>query len=783
VDQDKPAVEPRSPPAAPSGAAGARPWAALFPGAGSIPLAGPFPGAAASKGAGSGPDSEPGIGKGSLAPDSAVDSLPAPIPAPLLSLRILALLCIGLPLLVYAVVGATRYQQIRAETEVRLDRALRIAVEHALRVLDTNETVLARALDVLGSDDEPRIRRREAQIHAQLREMSQNKPQIQSLRVVGGDGRALANDRAFPVPDELEGANRRSFQWHRDRTDGLYVSGPIPGGLAGPTFFDISRGRHLPDGRFAGIVSISLLPAHFESFHGDLGADEPGLAITLLRDDGVILSRWPPLPNAPDRLSPDSPVMTRIRGGDTGGSAHGVSSVDGRERLLTFAKVGNYPLFLGTGMDVGEIRRRWLQEMAWLAAFGLPPLLGLFMVARVALRRTREVLEAAQRLSEETRARRRVEESLLQSQKLEALGRLTGGVAHDFNNALMVISNNLYLLRQKHPEVDRARVDSMDRAVHSATKLTRQLLAFSRRQALVPEYVRLQDRLPPFEDLLEPVLGSQIELKVTTSPDTSPILVDAAEFELSLINLAVNARDAMPNGGSFRISARNAAEKDLPPKLKGPMVMVEAVDSGCGIEPQIIHKVFDPFFTTKPVGGGTGLGLSQIYGLCRRAGGLATIQSRVGVGTAVRLFFPAVAERPAEIEDNPVTLPRHLARNVLLVEDDDEVAGALQLVLQSLGCTVIRMDRAAAAEEWLSRQASLPDVLLTDVVMPGEMDGVALAQAVRRKFPQLHLILMTGYAEQMDAISRQGFEIIPKPCSAEMLAAAIGRGGAAKGPA
>jgi signal transduction histidine kinase len=467
--------------------------------------------------------------------------------------------------------------------------------------------------------------------------------------------------------------------------------------------------------------------------------------------------------------------MNRIQAGIIRGTANGVSSVDGRERLLTYSKVGNYPIYIGTGMDVGEIRRRWLEEMAWLAAFGLPPLLGLFLASRVALSRTREALEAAHRLSEETQARRRVEESLLQSQKLEALGRLTGGVAHDFNNALMVISNNLFLLKQKHPEVDNVRVESIDRAVWSATKLTRQLLAFSRRQPLVPEYVQLQERLPKFRDLLEPLLGSKIELLVETAPDTRPILIDSAEFELALINLAVNARDAMAGDGRFEIVARNAAADELPPKLTPPMVVLEAVDTGAGIPPEVLDKVFEPFFTTKPVGGGTGLGLSQIYGLCQRAGGLATIHSEVGIGTTVRLYFPGVEERSPGAIDEPQAVPGNLDRSLLLVEDNDEVAAALQPVLQAIGCKVTRLNRAAAARDWLARQSMLPDVLLTDVVMPGEMDGVALARIVREKYPGLRIILMTGYAEQMEAISRLGFEIIPKPCSAEMLASTIAR--------
>ena len=707
-----------------------------------------------------------------------VASRPATRPrAPLLSLRILALLCIGLPLLVYGVVGAVRYQQIISETEVRLDRALRIATEHARRVLETNETLLARAVEAVGGAVGDTIRRQEARIHQQLSAMALNKPQIHGVWVVDERGDIVASDRFLPVKAGLNVADRAYFKWHLDRRGGVYVSELLSSRGSGRTFFDLSRGRYAEDGTFAGAVSTSLDPEYFEAFHSDLAADEPGLAITMLREDGAILSRWPPLPEAPERLAGDSPVMRMIRAGRTSGGTRGVSSVDQRHRLLTFTRVGDFPVYLGTGMAMREIRRRWLDEMSWLAAFGLPPLLGLFMVARIAIGRTRDALDAAHRLNEETLARRRVEESLLQSLKLEALGRLTGGVAHDFNNALMVISNNLFLLKEKQPEVDRARVASMERAVESATKLTRQLLAFSRRQALVPEYVRLQDRLPSFRDLLEPVLGRQIELAVMTAQDTQPIMIDPAEFELALINLAVNARDAMSGGGHFRLAARNAAVDELPPGLKPPMVLVEANDSGKGIPPELLAKVFEPFFTTKPVGGGTGLGLSQIYGLCQRAGGAATIHSQLGIGTTVRLFFPPVPERPADVANDAPALPTNLARTVLLVEDNDEVAGALQPVLQSLGCRVTRLDRAAAAEEWLGRQARLPDVLLSDVVMPGELDGLGLAQRVRARFPGLRIILITGYAEQMEAISRQGFEVIPKPCSAEILAAAIARQG------
>ena len=249
----------------------------------------------------------------------------------------------------------------------------------------------------------------------------------------------------------------------------------------------MSRGRYRADGSFAGVVSVSLSPQYFERVHGDLVRDEPGMTISMLRRDGTFLTRSPTLARQPPRLPADSPLIGRIGQGQREGSMSGVSTVDGKRRLGAFRQLGEFPVFVGTGMEFGEIRSVWAREMAWLAAFGLPPMVGLFLVGRVALRRARDAVEAADKLREESVARQRVEQTLLQAQKLEALGRLTGGVAHDFNNAMMIISNSLYLLKRHQPRPGpRPKSAPIGRAVDSATKLTRQLLAFSRRQALMP---------------------------------------------------------------------------------------------------------------------------------------------------------------------------------------------------------------------------------------------------------------------------------------------------------
>ena len=690
-------------------------------------------------------------------------------------LRVLAWLpwlSVLLALLAYVVVGVFRYQQLRAEADLRLDRVLRIATEHALKVMDTTETLLARVSDIAEGPTE-RLTRDQLAIHALLRALGTDKPQLQNILVFGPDGRPRVTSRFYPAP-AVEAFDRDYFQWHLKGRGGVYVSEPLVSRTTGEPFFDVSIARHEPDGRFGGVLSVSLLTEYFLRFHEDLAADEPGMAITMLRNDGRVFTRWPAAPTAPERLAPENDMLARIRLGDGAGSLRVASSVDGRERMVAFRKVGAFPIYVSTGMDVAQVSARWLREMGVLAAFGVPPVLGLFWAVRLALRRSREALETARRLRQETETRRNAEEALLQAQKLEALGRLTGGVAHDFNNALMVISNNLVLLQMKHPEASSRYTESIGRAVDSATKLTRQLLAFSRRQALVPEHVTLQQRLPTVRDLLSPVLGSRIDLDIEVQPATRPIRVDAAEFELALLNLAINARDAATRHGRLVIRARNADAGEIPPLLRAPMVLVEAADDGPGIAPEVLPRVFEPFFTTKPVGEGTGLGLSQVYALCQRAGGTATVASEPGRGTQVRMFFPPDDAAPVRDEALPPTEWK-LSLHVLLVEDNLAVAAALVPMLENMGCRVTHFDRAVPARDWLAAQEQLPDVLLSDVVMPGEIDGAALAREVRQRWPALPVVLMTGYAEQIDAISRSGLDVLPKPCTPAMLGQAFAR--------
>lgn len=393
-------------------------------------------------------------------------------------------------------------------------------------------------------------------------------------------------------------------------------------------------------------------------------------------------------------------------------------------------------------------------------------------VMRVLADTSRAVRGANEEMHERVRAAlaeaEKAHQAVLQNQRLEALGQLTGGVAHDFNNLLMVVSNYTHLLRARRPELAGTQeVAGIERAVSTGTKLTRQLLAFARRQPVRPEPLDLRVRLPEIASLLKASLGSRITLTCEVEGDTAAILVDPAEFELALINLAVNARDAMPEGGSLRVGARNAGDG---------RVCVDVADSGKGIPPELMEKVFDPFFTTKPVGHGTGLGLSQVYGLARQAGGDARIESVEGQGTRVLLLFPALDGVQAAAGESPVQAPAptHAGRTLLLVEDNAELAAVTSQVLQSAGFAVTRAESGDAARRLLAGGSRF-DIVLSDVRMPGELDGIALARWLREHHPALPVVLMTGYSAELAQARGLGLQVLPKPSAPAALLEALAR--------
>jgi len=374
----------------------------------------------------------------------------------------------------------------------------------------------------------------------------------------------------------------------------------------------------------------------------------------------------------------------------------------------------------------------------------------------------------------EARAKlRRAQEQLAQSQKMEALGQLTGGIAHDFNNMLMVVSGNAQILKRHLRNSKNLRaVEAIELASARGENLTRQLLAFSRRQALNPIVVDLSQRLAEFQDLLASSARGDIKLLIDIRRSVWPVAVDIHELELALINLVVNARDAMSGSGTITITAKNLRLRpdDTPDGLLGEFVALTVTDTGCGIKADILPKVFEPFFTTKQLDKGTGLGLSQVYGLTRQSGGTVTITSEVGNGTSVTIYLPRSHHQLTEqrvVEGEP---PRG-GETVLLVEDNPEVQEVAGMLLEQLGYRVYHAESATVALQFLATGEAV-DLVFTDIVMPGELDGVALARRVKEEYPDTAVLLTSGYAKAADPLE-VGFPILRKPYQLPTLARAI----------
>lgn len=395
---------------------------------------------------------------------------------------------------------------------------------------------------------------------------------------------------------------------------------------------------------------------------------------------------------------------------------------------------------------------------------------------KLVVERTRELEQVNRELRQQMGERARIEESLRQSQKIEALGQLTGGIAHDFNNLLMVISGGLDMLdRRDDPERRERLISGMRQAAQRGAALTRQLLAFSRRQSLAPEAVDLALQVGRMRELLDRSLSGNVHVQVRFAPELWPVEVDPGELELVILNLAVNARDAMPDGGSILIDARNAPAESVV-GTQGDYVRLSVSDSGVGIPEELRARVFDPFFTTKEVGKGSGLGLAQVYGFARQSGGTVWIESECERGTRVVMLLPRAKHAPDPRSEDRLAAPAVSAASagsVLLVDDDEEVAALVSEMLTHLGYQVTH---AASADAALGKLADTlkVDIVFSDVMMPGGMNGVELARELRTRAPGLPVLLTSGYAEaaQQSAMA-EGVRVLAKPYLLEELAVAL----------
>src|SRR5215472_2976995 len=424
--------------------------------------------------------------------------------------------------------------------------------------------------------------------------------------------------------------------------------------------------------------------------------------------------------------------------------------------------------------DIGFLSGR----LYGLLAAGLVPIILIVEASRLYGRLDQALAVAGVRNTELARSR----EELVQAQRLEAIGQLTGGIAHDFNNLLTVVLGNLDLIlrsRGDAEKIERLTQGAM-KAAQRGEHLVRQLLTYARKQITRPDTVNLNQLIVNIENLMHRVIGEQIEVVTMLSPVLAPAQIDPAQFETAVLNLVINSRDAMAGGGRITIETRNVTldrdyAADNPELTAGPYVMIAVSDSGSGMTPTVLQRAFDPFFTTKEVGKGSGLGLSQVYGFAKTAGGHVKIYSELGLGTTVKLYLPKSSDRPIMPEIGPETAslrPASGQETILVVEDDEDVLVVSAESLRELGYQVVTAGNAAEALEILRGDQAV-ELLLSDVIMPGGMNGVQLTVEARRIRPKLKVLLTSGYTAAALSLEHglpDNMNVVEKPYRREDLA-------------
>jgi len=671
-----------------------------------------------------------------------------------------------LPAILFVFAAWVSYRNTERVNDERIDRSLDILHEHALKVFQTIERTFAEIGEVTRGMSDDEIRANKSVLHDRLKRIVDALPQLQGIVIMDREGHALAASNNMPVSGTIDFSDRDYFRVHAGGDHGTYVSAVhqsrIPG--SGLHFFALSQSRLTGDGKFNGVVSIAVLPDYFESFYARMGRSQ-GSYFGMARADGGFLARFPPLKDRSVKLDDRSKFHEGIVAGRERDIYTVEAQLDGIDRRIGYRKLTGFPVYVLAGVEQSAIVGEWARYMSGHLVFGLPATAFLFVGFALALRRTKRLYDEADR-------REVAEGALRQSQRLEAIGQMTGGIAHDFNNLLMIVSGSVQRLRGELTDSKQVRLlDMIATAAQRGESLTRQLLTYSRQQTLAPQVIDLSQRLPLLRELLTRSLRADIEIKVDVPDEVCAVRVDPAELEMAIINLAINAKDAMPNAGTLSIRAKAVTLKGEASEegLSGEFIAIRVADTGSGIPADILPRVFEPFFTTKEIGKGTGLGLSQVYGFAKQSGGTATVTSAPGSGTAITFYLPRSRDLPEQAEPQArAQAPDGAAGTVLLVEDNSDVAEVASGYLRELGYRVRSVADARAALAALRADAAV-DLVFSDILMPGGMNGLELARAIRDRFPGIPVLLTTGYSASAQDAVRQGVVVLQKPYDLEAL--------------
>lgn len=680
--------------------------------------------------------------------------------------RMLLVASVLLPALV--MIGAATWschEVIREGQQLAKGMAV-ILDEHATKVLDTVDLLIGRVDDRIKRMNPDEISLPETSTF--IEDLMAPFPQAVSIWVSDAQGRILAGSQIWDP--SLDIADREWFRAQKYGGHDTYISEPFEGRASGKNTFSFSRRRSNADGSFGGIIQVSINPDYFEQFFKEAGPPIEHVA-TLVRMDGVILSRQPASP-ASNKGVAGSPIRRLLESSPSEVAEWVVSSIDGKDYFYAFRRVGTYPIYVGYGVEKSNLLIHWYGHVAVYSGVAATASLTLFMVSLLALRRARAEQAALLKLREESEQRLVAEKRLRQSQKMESLGQLTGGIAHDFNNLLAIIMSNIEMATKRVTD-DRTRylLDNAMRGANRGATLTQRLLTFARQRDLLPQSVCIPGLVSGILDMLIRTIGPNIRI-VTDFPDNlPPVRVDPNQLEFALLNLVVNARDAMPDGGAITISSRSEmiGQDEHGPMSPGPYVCISVTDTGGGMDDDTLVRAIEPFFTTKEIGKGTGLGLSMVHGLAVQSGGEFKLRSTKGAGTTAEIWLPQGDE--SEVCASPSQEPDSNDRlSVLLIDDDDLVLSSTKAMLEDLGHHVVAVSSGEAALEAI-RRGTRVNIVVADFAMPG-MTGLQLAVKIRAMRPTMPILIASGHAE-LPTDAEVDLPRLKKPFKQADLAAAV----------
>ena len=688
-----------------------------------------------------------------------------------LATRPLLVAAIILPASVFVAAAAFDFRSERQQVRGEVLATSSALAEHAQTVVETTDLVLARVLDRVARMGWSEIGS-SRDLHDFLQGLKQGLPQIESVFLVDPDGRYVATSRAFPLGTVPTVADRDYFQAAKAGNMGVFVSTPFIGQLNNRYAFTFTQPR-MRDGQFDGLVGVTISPAYFQQFYSQ-AIEFPGqAAATLLRDDGVVMIRYPAVGGAPIRLPAESVFMRAIASDGLTGLYSGRSSLDGRLRIGAYRRLRNQPLFIGYSVNDQAYLAPWRANLVFIGGFSAMLAAALLVTERVQRRRAVAEAQAAAALLQEVDRRRKAELALEQMQKMEALGRLSGGVAHDFNNLLTAILGPLELAAKRTTDARLLRLlGGAMQAAQRGAKLTAQMLAVARTRDASAVTLDPNALIRDLGEMIGRTIGPMITLTYDLDAAATPVSAETIQLEMTLLNLCVNARDAMPEGGKLVLRTRAVRHAAAHGRAAGDYVEISVTDTGEGMSAETRARAFEPFFTTKEPGKGTGLGLSTTYGFAQSAGGTVSIASEPGHGTTVTLLLPLVAGEPAVMAKPEAAAPGRTYR-ILLVDDDPAVRMTTRDLLDEAGHDVVEAANGPAALEQL-RSGTAFDLMTTDFAMPG-MDGAQLAAAARALVPDLPILFVTGYAkgDALAAWEHGGARVLDKPFTGAQLARAV----------